>query len=477
MGETEPGRVLLLSCYELGRQPLGIAWPAAFLRKAGVQPSTLDLSVQTPESEILRRATFAVISVPMHTALRLGVKAAERIRALNPDCHICFFGLYAQLNARHLLSTVADSVIGGEGEEALVALVRSVEVEGAKESSVKDRLSGPVLRKLNFPVPDRTGLPGLDKYARLEIAGETRLAGAVEASRGCKHTCLHCPIPPVYGGRFFVVPMETVLADVRNLVQAGARHITFGDPDFLNGPGHSLGIVRAMHREFPELTFDFTAKVEHILKHRELFPSLAEMGCLFVISAVESLSDTVLGKLKKGHSRSDVLDALDVVRAAGISLRSSWVAFTPWTTLKDYLDMLDFMEERGLIEQVDPVQLSIRLLVPPGSAMLAGSGIAPHLRGLDQANFFHRWSHPDPRMDELHEKVSRKVEEAASRDKDAYATFAAIRSLALQAAGLPERSGPRRPDGSRLPPPRLSESWFCCAEPTREQFSPLAGSI
>jgi len=41
-------------------------------------------------------------------------------------------------------------------------------------------------------------------------------------------------------------------------VAAGATHITFGDPDFLNGPGHALKVVRAAHAEFPRLTFDFT---------------------------------------------------------------------------------------------------------------------------------------------------------------------------------------------------------------------------
>ncbi len=36
-------------------------------------------------------------------------------------------------------------------------------------------------------------------------------------------------------------------------VDAGAEHITFGDPDFFNGPAHALAIVEAVHREFPRL--------------------------------------------------------------------------------------------------------------------------------------------------------------------------------------------------------------------------------
>src|SRR5439155_60236 len=168
--------------------------------------------------------------------------------------------------------------------------------------------------------------------AKLQHNGERRVAGHVEASRGCLHLCTHCPIPPVYNGRFFIVPADVVLEDIRGQVAAGATHITFGDPDFLNGPKHALKVVRALHAEFPALTFDFTAKVEHILEKRELFPEFGASGCVFMISAVESLSDTVLTILEKNHTRADVEEALGIVRGAGIAFRPTWEPFTPWTT-------------------------------------------------------------------------------------------------------------------------------------------------
>src|SRR5262249_21184093 len=156
----------------------------------------------------------------------------------------------------------------------------------------------------------------------------------------------------------------------RAQVTAGARHITFGDPDFLNGPGHSLAIVRGLHAEFPEVTFDATIKVEHILERRAVFPELAALGCAFVVSAVESLSPPVLRRLRKGHTRADVVEALRILEGAGILMQPTFVAFTPWTTARDYLEVLDFVAAHGLVEQVAPVQYSIRLLVPPGSALL-----------------------------------------------------------------------------------------------------------
>src|SRR5206468_4117812 len=299
---TGAGEILLIACYELGHQPLSVAWPAAFLERAGYHPAVMDLSVEPFDADKVRRARLVAMAVPMHTALRLGVAAAARVRAANPDAHICFYGHYAALNGEYLTSH-------GHAD----------------------------------PVPARTALPALKKYAHLDREGAPHLVGYVEASRGCKHGCRHCPIPPVYGRRFFVVPREVVLADVRQQVAARAAHATFGDPDFLNGPRHALAVARALHAEFPALTFDFTAKIEHLLRERAHLAELAALGALFVVSAAESLDDAVLTILDKGHTRADIETALAVTRAAGLSLRPTWVAFTPWTTLAGYRAWLDFI--------------------------------------------------------------------------------------------------------------------------------------
>lgn len=382
-----PGDVLLLACYELGHQPLSLAWPAAVLRRAGLPVTVADLAVDALSREAAARARFVGISVPMHTALRLGVRAAAEVRALNPTAHICFYGLYAWLNADYLLATAADAVLAGELEEELAAQVQRV--LGAEPSG--DDRAAPRMTRLALPAPDRTGMPPLSSYARYVDGGVARLSGYVEASRGCLHTCRHCPIVPVYGGRFFVVPAETVLADIRQQVAAGAEHITFGDPDFLNGPGHVMKIARALHAEFPRLTFDFTTKVEHIRQHRALFPELRALGASFIVSAFESVSDEMLARLDKGHTAADLDDALDVLAGAGLAVQPTWLPFTPWTTLDSYIDLLAWIRARGIIAHVPAVQLSIRLLIPPSSALLDDPDAAAWLGPLDAANFTYTW--------------------------------------------------------------------------------------
>ena len=496
-----PGAILLISCYELGHQPVGIAQPMGFLEQAGYAPAALDIAVENFDAARIAPARFVGISVPMHTALRLGVRVAKLVRAVNPACHICFFGLYASINAEYLLSEVADSVIGGEYETPLMNVVNALDRQPVAASSLPDeqdpraqdvlqfegvsrrgRIVAPFLKRFpsTGPAPSRTSLLPLTRYAHLEYCGVKQVVGYVEASRGCLHTCLHCPIVPVYEGRFFLMPEQIVLQDIRQQVAAGATHITFGDPDFLNGPGHSLSIVRAMHDEFPHLTFDFTAKIEHLLKRRTMLPELAALGCLFVISAVESFSDIVLARLKKGHTGADVITALDIVRAAGITLRPSLVAFTPWTTLDDYADMFDMVDTHDLIDAIDPVQYAIRLLIPPGSALLDQSEslqsleTAAGLGALDQAGFQYHWTHRDSRMDQLQRDISSAVEQAAKAGEDPRATFTRLRTMAARLAGRDttslQRPSPRSPQRR---PPRMSEPWFCCAEPTSEQLVTL----
>jgi radical SAM superfamily enzyme YgiQ (UPF0313 family) len=501
----DPGEILLVACYELGHQPLAVAWPAAFLERAGFAPAVMDVSVEPLDADKVRRARLVAIAVPMHTALRLGVAVAARVREVNPGAHVCFYGLYAALNAPELLGSCADTVLAGELEAELVELARGVESAPAagpvrlgtpRPSSLghvaadwppdlasrvgtqyPDAAGGrgiprppPAagalstvrvgLDKLSFPTPSRSALPSLKKYAHLERNGGRELAAYVEASRGCKHRCRHCPIPPVYDGRFFVVPVATVLADVRQQVAAGASHVTFGDPDFLNGPRHALAVARALHAEFPEVTFDFTAKIEHLLRHRAHLPELAALGCVFVVSAAESLDDRVLGILDKGHTRSDIEAALGAVRAAGIAPRPTWVAFTPWTTLDGYHEWLDVLAAWDLVDHVDPVQYGIRLLIPPGSLLLDRPELGPVLGPLVAGGFHYRWTHPDPRVDRLADTVGALVAAAAERAEDAAVTFERVRAVTAEAAGAP----PPPPLGlapDRRRPPRLTEPWFC----------------
>jgi Radical SAM superfamily len=431
----------------MGRQPFGLASPAAWLRAAGVEVTCVDLSKEKLHVASVCEAGAIAFFLPMHTATRLAVPVIDRVRALNPAARLIAYGLYAPLNGPLLREHGVADVLGGEFEEDLV---RSV--AGRLKASATE------LARLNFIVPERDGLLPLSRYATLQMAGERRTAGYTEASRGCKHRCRHCPIVPVYDGRFRIVPPDIVLADVRAQVAAGARHVTFGDPDFFNGIRHADAVVRGVAREFPGITYDVTIKIEHLLRHQQMLPVLRDTGCAFVTSAVESIDDRLLEKLEKGHTRADFERVVALCREAGLTLAPTFVPFTPWTTLESYVELLREIARLDLVDHVAAIQLAIRLLVPEGSRMLELEEVRAVTGSFNAASLTYPWRHPDPRVDVLHDSLTRivGVKLTASRRE----LFARVWDLAHERAGLIAT----RRDVSLTPRaavPYLNEPWYC----------------
>jgi radical SAM superfamily enzyme YgiQ (UPF0313 family) len=461
LGTTPRTRALLISTYELGRQPFGLASPAAWLRRANVTVDCVDASRDSVSDELLAAVDLTGFYLPMHTATRLASPLIRRARAVNPRGRICAYGLYAPLNAEWLRSLGVDDVLDGEFEHDLARIAGDLEPRVAPVEAPR------VVPKLQFVVPDRTGLPALQRYAALELGdGRRKVMGFTEASRGCRHLCRHCPVVPVYDGAFRVVQADVVLADIAAQVAAGAEHISFGDPDFLNGPTHAVRLVRALHDTHPAVTYDVTVKVEHLLRHRDLLAVLRDTGCLFVTSAVESIDDEVLARLAKGHTRRDFLEVAVLCRAAGLTLVPTFVAFHPWTTLEGYCELLDTIADLDLVGHVAPVQLAIRLLIPRGSRMLELPDVAAMVGPYDAATLTYPWRHPDPRVDALQDDIMRTV--ARSSHADRARLFEDIRRMACARAGRPAPAPPARAPGA--PVPYVTEPWYCCAEPTADQL-------
>lgn len=471
-------RVLLLSTYELGHQPLHLASPAGALRRAGHEVRCADLAVGPMQSADVDWCELVGISVPMHTAARLAQAVTADLRARRDALPVCFYGLYAAVDDGAGHDGEPDVRIAGEYEAELVALADSLAAGGTTGAEVVRVRVG----RQHLGVPARDLLAPLGRYAQLMVGGETRLAGYVEASRGCVHRCRHCPVPVVYDGRTRVVDVDTVVADVAQLVEGGARHVSFGDPDFLSGPAHARRVVAAVHHHFPSLTFDVTVKVSHILAQSRMWPQMAESGCLFVVSAFESASDVVLDKLDKGHTAADEVEAVAVVRQAGIEPRPSFLPFTPWTTADDVRALVDLVEHCQLVGNVDPVQWSIRLLVPPGSLLLESGALDGLLGPYDPRQLGFTWRAPDARLDLLQERLAALADEAAVAGWGAPAAHLEVRRCVEEVLGSWETpmsvsSDPRLV--SRMAPddrPRLSEPWFCCAEPTDRHWRLAVGA-
>lgn len=368
----------------------------------------------------------------------------RRVRRAYPDARICAFGLYAPLNEDLLRSLGVEAILGGEFEPALVAFAGGEAPQGAH------------LDKLQFTLPERRALPEPSRYARLHVLNQALAVAYTEASRGCRHLCRHCPVVPVYQGQFRVVQAEVVLADIRQQIERGAAHVTFGDPDFFNGPAHARRIVEELHREFPAVTYDATIKVEHLLRRRDLLPVLAATGCILITTAVESLDDEVLAKLDKGHSRADFLEAIALCRDYGLTLSPTFIPFTPWTTLHSYQDLLRTLADLNLTENVAPVQLALRLLITSRSRLLELPDIRAVVREFDDEALLYRWKHADPRIDALAAMLLNLVDREQKAGKSRTGIFASIWELAFRAE-MPENYALM----PRATVPYLDEPWYC----------------
>ena len=456
-------QVVLISTYELGRQPFGLASPAAWLWQEGAKVACLDLAKQSLRAGTIRSADLVAFYLPMHTATRIAVGVIERIKQLNPNAHLCCYGLYAPMNAGYLRGLGVQTLLGGEFEEGLVSLVhklrraiRPVENSEQTEPTIS-------LHRQKFLVPEREGLLPLRHYARLRTGnGEYRVVGYTEASRGCLHLCRHCPVVPVYGGQFRIIQPEVVLEDIRRQVAGGAEHITFGDPDFFNGPGHALAILNRLHEEHPNLTYDVTIKIEHLIKYSRHLPTLRDTGCLFIISAVEAVDDRVLGLLAKNHTREDFFEVVRRFRQTGLTLAPTFVAFTPWTSLKGYCKLLSDLLELDLVENVAPIQLAIRLLISAGSKLLELPEILSIVQEFDQVALSYRWQHPDPAVDRLQADVLKRVKEGEAERASRREIFSSIWERVGKEAGM-DLSDHRV---SQVPLPRVAipymdEPWYC----------------
>ena len=454
-------RVVLVSPYELGRQPFNLAQPAAWFARAGIPVACLDLSQQKLDPAVFEDAEYVAIYLGMHTATRIAAAALPKIRELAPHARIAAFGLYAPMNGAWLRGLGVEAVFGGESEPDLLAWVQS----GVAPVDTVVRRD-----KIEFLLPDRRGLPDLQRYAKLILAdGTQKITGFAEATRGCKHLCRHCPVVPVYEGKFRAVPVEIVLADIAQQVEVGAQHISFGDPDFLNGPTHALKVAEALHARFPDLSWDATIKIEHLLNHAELLPRLKACGLLFIVAAVESIDDAILDRLAKGHTQAGFEQALALVRALDIALAPTFVPFTPWTTLAGYRDLLAALLRLNLVEAVPPIQLAIRLLVPQGSYLLHLPDFAAQVGAFDDAMLGYPWQAEDARVDALQAGIMAWVMDAEKAGLPRAEVFAGIWNRTHAALGETAPALDPAQFGAAIP--HHSEPWYCCAEPTETQLA------
>tara|TARA_Y100001970_G_scaffold16755_1_gene18865 strand:- start:2289 stop:3725 length:1437 start_codon:yes stop_codon:yes gene_type:complete len=459
--------IVAISLYDLGHQPLPLAAAAAIFKKHSCDFSLIDLSISNLNEDEITAADIILISVPMHTAARMALNILPTLKELNPDAHISAFGLYAIQLEDSLSENYLDSAFAGEFEPNLELLLQEY-VKGNNShvsSKTWEKLRTDFARQ-KFFVPERKKLPNLNEYAKIQYRDNEKINGYIETSRGCAHICSHCPVTAVYQGKFRIIDQASILSDVDNLINQGAEHITFGDPDFFNAPKHSLKIASMIKTKYPFLTFDATIKVEHILEYEELIQTLDDLGFLYIISAFESTSDNVLKHLKKNHNLYDMYHVLEICKNANLFIKPTWIPFTPWMKYADYVRMLNFIIENDLVGLTPRIQYGIKLLIPKYSALFDSDSLSEFDMQYSSDLLNHEWSHKNSEVEMLFAEVSQLLQ---SSNEDAMSQVNFFQKLCNLVAARTDESiincqsftGPSI--GS-------TENWYCCAEPTNQQL-------
>ena len=460
----EPGAILLVSCYELGHQPLAVALPRGVPRARGLRAGRdgrLRRALRRRAASAAR--SWSSISVPMHTALRLGVAR----RRASPGGQPGLPSLLRAVRARSTPTTCWPApptrhrrrVRGGPGRPGRGARASRPDTPRWRHGAARS----PLLAKLQLPAAEPRR-PAVAQEVRASGARRSSWSSSATSRRAAAAcTCAALPHPARLRRALLHRPARGRPRGLRQQVAAGATHVTFGDPDFLNGPGHALAVARALHAEFPRLTFDFTAKVEHLLATARSCPSWAELGCV-----VHDLGRRVAerhGADAPGEGPHAGRHRRAVVRLVRGG-RDRAAAHLGRVHPVDDARRLprDARLHRGRTRSsTTSTRFSTRsgCWCRPARYLLEQRRHAPDLGDAGPGVFNYRWTHPDPRMDAL--QRGGRAAGRAGRGRAARtpaATFQRVRRLADEAAGASPR--PLRAPGPRPErPPRLTEPWFC----------------
>jgi radical SAM superfamily enzyme YgiQ (UPF0313 family) len=407
--------IALVSTYEGGMQPLGLATAAAHLLSAGHHVKCCDSFIAAPSLEDLCHQDLVAFSIPLFESVEPAINLFSQTRQLRANLPIVFYGTYAMLNREALLAKGADGVILGDWEGVLVDVAAHISDGIGLDESITGLatcrgLAAPVYLRRGHMVPERSVLPALSNYSYSEAVkriGSGVVVGNVETARGCRFSCSYCSVFAASKQTVTVFPESVVLADIAQVAKLGATHVCFADAEFLNAPAHALRIVSQMHEAFPDMTFDFTTRADLIAEDPGRIDQIVSCGGKFVTTAFEFPKQEVLNAINKQFTVKTLKRALEVCRTAGLGINPTFLLFNPWISFEDLESFSQFLLENNLENEVDPIQLQTRLWLYKGSPLLRSPEVQSKIESENQFNY--EWRHSDPDVEQVFKIVTSDV--------------------------------------------------------------------
>jgi anaerobic magnesium-protoporphyrin IX monomethyl ester cyclase len=360
-------------------QPLGTLYVAASLRAAGHEVRFFNGAFRGREEILRELESFAPRVVGLYSTAFGWHKArqsAADVRRLLPGAFIVVGGPYPVFAGAQCLREASDldAVVTGEGEDAMVELAARLErgdslaglagVAFRRGDEVVENPRRPLildLDRLPFPARDLLGdrevyVPPPATYRRTPVA-------VMITSRGCNRRCIFCfQIDRERRHGIRCRSVDSVLAEIRQLVAEGYREIKFLDDTLAADRGRALEIARRIQAERLDIVWFASACVHQV--DRELLEAFRDAGCWAILFGAESGVQRNLDALRKGITLEQTRRAVRAAKAAGLAVHTPFLFGIPGQTWDDGLETIRFACE------LDPDIASFHALTPfPGSEL------------------------------------------------------------------------------------------------------------
>jgi anaerobic magnesium-protoporphyrin IX monomethyl ester cyclase len=313
---------------EITAVPLGLFYVGAMLKAHGYEAAIFNWHAADRTAEIEKTLdSFEpdILAFSIVHANRWGAIDIARIaKRLNPRVRIVFGGIGATFLWHHLLTHFSeiDFVIRGEGEIAMLALVRALEAGTADLTAIPNLAwrgpHGITKTALAPPVADLDALPTPARYFDYQHLSMTR---------GCPGRCTFCGSPRFWGRRVRSHSVAYMLDQLELLTRRGTTFFYLSDDTFTLQPKRVIELCRGIVARGLKISWQAISKVNTV--NAEMLRWMRKAGCVQISYGIESGAPAIRHLLCKDIDEDQILRAFELTVRHGILARAYFIYGAP----------------------------------------------------------------------------------------------------------------------------------------------------
>lgn len=316
------------------------------------------LEIDDIVSRIPSDADLIGISVPFSQLAPVAHDLAERVRSRFPKTLIVMGGVYPSTQPHLALTSEADMIVVGEGEDVLFQIAKGkkpYEIEGvySKDWFPQNQNYSPtrVIENLDdIPFPDYS-IPKIEQYFNFSprISRDRRTASII-TSRACPYNCEFCSIHPVYGHKWRYRSAKNVLEEISYLVDKfGIRRFEFEDDNFTLHRQRTIdileGIIR-LNEKGSNIIWQTPNGIRIDTLNNDIIKLIKRSNCELIVLGLEHGDQEMLQIMNK---QLDLNKAFDVIKKL-VENEISIIAFFiivgyPGETRERFLSSMNYIKK------------------------------------------------------------------------------------------------------------------------------------